>query len=494
VRITRFLRTTAFRLALLYAGVFSLSVILLFGFIYWTTSVLVDLQRQQAIIADINDLRDEFSALGLPGLLDSVADRSRPDRVGNGVYLLVDPRFQRIVGNLSAWPRSPSARGRWLSFPVEARPFGESQGEQSAAEALEVPLPGGYHLLVGQNMGPQRRMQRAIIEALVWSLAAMVCLGLAGGLLLSRNMIRRIELINRSAERIMRGEVKHRIPVSQANDEFDRLSENLNRMLEEIERLVGGIRAVTDNIAHDLRSPLTRLKNRLEMALTETGEPGERRTSIERAIQETDQLLSTFSALLSIADAESGARRGDMMAVDLGGVASDVVELYQPLAEERGLTLELAGRNSISVQGNRQLLLQAVANLIDNAVKYSDGGNRIRVEVGADATAPWISIADHGPGIPAAERSHVLERFVRLDASRTTPGSGLGLSLVAAIARQHGAMLELSDTRPGKTPPGLTASLRFSANPAELQAGQLELQPQPLALPPAGQRTKPAHA
>jgi signal transduction histidine kinase len=494
VRITRFLRTTAFRLALLYAGVFSLSVILLFGFIYWTTSVLVDLQRQQAIIADINDLRDEFSALGLPGLLDSIADRSRPDRVGNGVYLLVDPHFQRVVGNLSAWPRSPSARGRWLSFPVEARPFGESQGEESSAEALEIPLPGGYHLLVGQNMGPQRRMQRAIIEALVWSLAAMVCLGLAGGLLLSRNMIRRIELINRSAERIMRGEVKHRIPVSQANDEFDRLSENLNRMLEEIERLVGGIRAVTDNIAHDLRSPLTRLKNRLEMALAETGDPGERRAAIERAIQETDQLLTTFAALLSIADAESGARRGDMMPVDLGGVASDVVELYQPLAEERGLTLELAGRNSVSVQGNRQLLLQAVANLIDNAVKYSDGANRIQVEVGSDTASPWISIADHGPGIPPSERSHVLERFVRLDTSRTTPGSGLGLSLVAAIARQHGATLGLTDTSPDESPPGLTATLRFPASPADLPVGRLDHASEPLALPPAGQRTKPAHA
>ncbi|HEX7201102.1 MAG TPA: HAMP domain-containing sensor histidine kinase, partial [Dongiaceae bacterium] len=199
---------------------------------------------------------------------------------------------------------------------------------------------------------PQRRMQAAIIEALVWSLAAMVCLGLAGGLLLSRNMIRRIELINRSAERIMRGEVKHRIPVSQANDEFDRLSENLNRMLEEIERLVGGIRAVTDNIAHDLRSPLTRLKNRLEMALAESGGPGERRAAIERAIQETDQLLATFAALLSIADAESGARRGDMAPVDLGEVASDVVELYQPVAEEHGLTLNASGRGIATVQGN----------------------------------------------------------------------------------------------------------------------------------------------
>ncbi|HEX4569772.1 MAG TPA: HAMP domain-containing sensor histidine kinase [Dongiaceae bacterium] len=493
MRITRFLRTTTFRLALVYAAVFSLSVILLFGFVYWTASVLVDRQRQQAIIADINDLKDEFSTLGLPGLLDSVMDRSRPDRVGNGVYLLADPHFQPMAGNLAAWPSSPSSVGRWLNFPIEARRFNDAKDTHAIAEALEVALPGGYHLLVGQNTMPQRRMQVAIIEALVWSLAAMVCLGLAGGLLLSRNMIRRIELINRSAERIMRGEVKHRIPVSQANDEFDRLSENLNRMLEEIERLVGGIRAVTDNIAHDLRSPLTRLKNRLEMALAESGGPGERRAAIERAIQETDQLLATFAALLSIADAESGARRGDMAPVDLGEVASDVVELYQPVAEEHGLTLNVSGRGIATVQGNRQLLLQAVANLIDNAVKYSAGGSRIQVEVAAQPVGASISVADYGPGIPAAERGHVLERFVRLDASRTTPGSGLGLSLVAAIARQHGASLELTDTQAGASRPGLTAILRFpsaGSQPAVLQTGTAE----PPALAPAGQRSRPVHA
>jgi signal transduction histidine kinase len=495
VRITRFLRTTAFRLALLYAAVFSLSVILLFAFVYWTASVLVDRQRQQTIIADINDLKDEFGTLGLPGLIDSVADRSKPDRVGSGVYILADPRFKKITGNLSGWPRSPTVTGRWLTFPVEARPFGEAQGQHSSAEALEITLPGDYHLLVGQNTAPQRRMQRAIIEALVWSLAAMVCLGLAGGLLLSRNMIRRIELINRSAERIMRGEVKHRIPVSEANDEFDRLSENLNRMLEEIERLLGGIRAVTDNIAHDLRSPLTRLKNRLEMALAETGDPAERRSAIERAIQETDQLLATFAALLSIADAESGARRGDMAPVDLGGVAGDVVELYQPVAEEQGLTLELVDRGAVLVQGNRQLLFQAVANLIDNAVKY--GGGPIQVEVGADSGGSSVSVSDRGPGIPASERVHVLERFVRLETSRTSPGSGLGLSLVAAIARQHGAVLSLSDTRPGENPTGLTAILHFPLATAGRQP--LERSPVPesagqLAPPPPGQQGKPVPA
>jgi signal transduction histidine kinase len=470
VRITRFLRTTAFRLALLYAGVFSLSVILLFGFVYWTTSVLVDRQRQQSIMADMNDLREDYATLGLPGLLDAVIDRSRPERVGNGVYLLVDPHYNSLAGNLSPWPRDPTRAGIWMSFPVEARRFSDTQGERSTAEALEVDFSGGYRLLVGQNSGPERRMQRAIVEALIWSLAAMVCLGLAGGLLLSRNMIRRIETINLSAERIMRGEVKHRMPVSEANDEFDRLSENLNKMLEEIERLVGGIRAVTDNIAHDLRSPLTRLKNRLEMAMNEAGGPQERRAAIEWAIQEADQLLATFAALLSIADAETGGLRADMERVDLGSVADDAVELYQPLAEERGLTLELKPHGPAWVMGNRQLLFQAVANLIDNAVKYGHGGPAIGVEIGGGPAGPTISVTDFGPGIPADERGHVLERFVRLDASRTTPGNGLGLSLVAAIARQHAATLELADTRSGIIPPGLKAVLHFPPLPQEKPA------------------------
>jgi signal transduction histidine kinase len=467
VRITKFLRTTAFRLALIYAGIFSLSVILLFAFIFWTTSVLVDRQRQQAIVADMNDLRDEFTSLGPSGLLDSVIDRSRPDRVGNGVYLLAKPDFTPMAGNLSAWPKAPARQGLWITFPIEARRFGDPQGERSIAEALEVNLPGGYHVLVGQNTAPQRRMQSATIQALIWSLAAMVCLGLAGGLLLSRNMIRRIEAINRSAERIMHGEVMHRMPVGQSNDEFDRLSENLNRMLEEIERLVGGIRAVTDNIAHDLRSPLTRLKSRLEIAMNAADDPIERRAAIEQAIQEADQLLATFGALLSIADAEAGARRADMTTVELSGVVQDVVELYRPLAEERGANLDLNIHGRTTAQGNRQLLFQAVANLIDNAVKYGAAGQRIAVEVAGGPPSPLISVADFGSGIPAAERDHVLERFVRLDASRTTPGSGLGLSLVAAIARQHGATLELADTQPGEQPPGLTARLRFPSEPEE---------------------------
>jgi signal transduction histidine kinase len=467
VRITRFLRTTAFRLALIYAGIFSLSVILLFLFIFWTTSVLVDRQRQQAIIADLNDLRDEFSSLGLAGLLDSVIDRSRPDRVGNGVYLLTNPDFAPMAGNLSAWPKAPIQQGLWLRFPIEARRFGDQEGERSVAEGLAAQLPGGYHVLVGQNTAPQRRMQSAIIQALFWSLAATVCLGLAGGLLLSRNMIRRIEAINRSAERIMRGEVMHRMPVGQSNDEFDRLSENLNRMLEEIERLVGGIRAVTDNIAHDLRSPLTRLKSRLEIAMNAADDPSERSAAIEQAIQEADQLLATFGALLSIADAEAGARRADMTSVDLGSVVQDVVELYRPLAEERGASLDLNLHGNATAQGNRQLLFQAVANLIDNAVKYGAQGQRIAVDV-SDGPAPTIAVADFGLGIPAEERGHVLERFVRLDTSRTTPGSGLGLSLVAAIAHQHGATLELTDTRPpDDQSPGLTAILRFPREPEE---------------------------
>ena len=323
-------------------------------------------------------------------------------------------------------------------------------------------------MLVGQNTAPQRRMQSAIIQALFWSLAAMVCLGLAGGLLLSRNMIRRIEMINRSAERIMQGEVMHRMPVGQANDEFDRLSENLNRMLEEIERLVGGIRAVTDNIAHDLRSPLTRLKSRLEIAMNaadrsdraprghRTGDPGGRPASRHVRRAALDRRCGGGRPACRHDHRRSGWRASRMWWNFIG---------RWPRSAAPASISTVAG--SATAQGNRQLLFQAVANLIDNAVKYGAEGQRISVEVSGGAPAPTISVADFGLGIPADEREHVLERFVRLDASRTTPGSGLGLSLVAAIARQHGATLELGDTRPGEQPPGLTARLRFPREPDE---------------------------
>jgi len=447
VKISRFLRTTAFRLALLYTALFCASVLALFAFLYWTTGIVIDRQREQTVVADLGSLSDEFTSSGVSGLADEILARIKPGRVGDSLYLLTDPAYRPLAGNVSGWPHDALRDGPWLVFAVGRRLSGDS--EPHLARAVDVQLPGGYRLLVGQDTRAQERFQTAIVEALVWSLAITLVLGVGGGLIMSRNTLRRIEAINRAAERIMRGEVGHRMPVGAGGDEFDRLAENLNAMLEEIERLMGGIRAVTHNIAHDLRGPLTRVKNRLEMALAADSDAVGRREAVEQAVAEADDLLATFNALLSIADAEAGAGRGDMAPVDLAAVAGDVAELYEPLAEARGLALELTRPGPAVVEGNRHLLFQAIANLLDNAVKYATPGGRVGVSLRTGADGPQVVVSDDGPGIPEADRERVIERFVRLDSARSTPGNGLGLSLVAAIVRLHGATLTLDDNRPG---------------------------------------------
>jgi signal transduction histidine kinase len=459
----RFLRTTTFRLTLLYAGLFCVSVLALLAFVYWTTLALLDRQQTQIVLAEARGLVERYHDAGLPGLIGAIAERVQPDRVGDGIYLLADADLEPIIGNLQRWPRDAAQDGQWLTFRIERTRLGDP--DQHRARAYHLELVGGYHLLVGTDTRTQDRFRAAVIQALIWSLLVTLGLGFGVGVLMSRRTLARLESINQAAERVRRGEVRHRMPVGRAGDEYDRLAQNLNAMLEEIERLLGGIRAVTNNIAHDLRSPLTRLKTRLEIALAATEDAAARRGAIEQALAEADEILVTFNALLSIADAEAGTGRAEMGPVDLEGLARDVAELYEPAAEEKGLTIERVLLGPAAVTGNRQLLFQALANLLDNAVKYTPSPGRIelRLEPPTGDTGPTLTVADSGPGIPLEDRARVLERFVRLDASRSTPGSGLGLSLVAAIARLHNASLTLEDNAPGLrvtllfTPAGIAA-------------------------------------
>lgn len=279
---------------------------------------------------------------------------------------------------------------------------------------------------------------------------------------MSRNMLRRLDAINRTSGEIIAGDLTRRVPLTGSGDEFDALAENLNRMLDRIERLMKGLREVTDSVAHDLRTPLNRLRNRLEEsvarlnaggALTNEKAAGE----IERAIAETDQLIGTFNALLLIAETDAGTTRAAMSALDLGSVAADVVELYEPLAEEKKLGLTLVPAGAVAIEGNRSLIAQALANLVDNALKYTPAGGKVRIRAALTEAGVDLSVADSGPGIPAADRPRVTERFVRLEASRNSPGTGLGLSLVAAVAHFHNAELVLEDNAPA----GLKAVLRF---------------------------------
>jgi signal transduction histidine kinase len=465
----QFFRTTAFRLALIYVGLFVASVAVLFAFVYAATGAVLDRQREQAIIADMGSLTDLYARSGsnMPILADAILTRTQPDRVGNSVYLLADQNLNLLAGNISDWPHQAQVDGPWFRFTIQRDLFGDPDAH--LAIALYAELDGGYHLLVGQDTRLQERFQEAILEVFLWALAVTLVLGIGGGLFMSRNMLRRIEAINEGAEHVMHGEFKHRMPVRGSGDEFDRLAVNLNAMLDEIERLMGSVRQVTINIAHDLRSPLTRMKQRLEEALSERVDAEGRREAVEQAAAETDELLATFNAMLSIADAESGAGRTEMAPVDLEALAADVAELYEPLVEEQGLAFETEIRGPATVTGNRHLLFQAIANLVDNAVKYGASGGRIRLALRPDGPlgGPELVVADSGPGIPATDRARVLDRFVRLDASRSTPGSGLGLSLVAAIVRLHGAKLELEDNEPG-----LKIAMRFRAAVANVSTGE----------------------
>jgi len=310
---------------------------------------------------------------------------------------------------------------------------------------------------VAQDVHDRDLTQRMFTTTLPWTVALILVFGLLGGALMSHNMLRRLDAINRASNEIMAGNLTRRVPVSGAADEFDVLAENLNRMLDRIERLLKGLREVTDSVAHDLRTPLNRLRQRLEQSQARMMAAGSDTGEIERAIADTDQLIATFNALLLIAETDAGAARGTMSPLDLASVAGDVSELYEPLADEKNVTLTLVAASVPTIEGNRSLVAQALANLVDNAIKYTPAGGRVAVSISQSFAGIDLCVADSGPGIPAEDRARVVERFVRLEASRNSPGTGLGLSLVAAVAHFHNAELLLEDS----VPHGLKAVLRF---------------------------------
>ena len=312
-----------------------------------------------------------------------------------------------------------------------------------------------------------------VAKAAQWSLLVVIVLGLGGGIFVARRVLRRIDAMTGTTQRIMAGDLSGRLPVGRSGDELDRLAENLNAMLERIEALMMGLKEVSDNIAHDLKTPLTRLRNRAEEALAKSGSEAEYRCALERTIEESDGLIRTFNALLMIARAQSGQARGNMDDFDGADVANGIQELYEPLAEDDGMTLRVK-TESTPLHGNRELISQALANLVENAIKYGKplpavqplsagsaaaaNSKEILIEARRDGDQVLLSVTDHGPGIPASDRKHAVERFVRLEASRTQPGSGLGLSLASAVATLHGGELRLDDAHPG-----LTATLAIPA-------------------------------
>jgi signal transduction histidine kinase len=361
-----------------------------------------------------------------------------------------------LAGNLDAWPQITANPGNFVEFDYERRVNGVPETRRARGRLFMLPQSGNFYLLVAQDVHDRDLTQRMVTTTLPWTVALILVFGLLGGALMSHNMLRRLDSINRASNEIMAGNLTRRVPVSGAADEFDVLAENLNRMLDRIERLLKGLREVTDSVAHDLRTPLNRLRQRLEQSQARMMAAGSDTSEIERAIADTDQLIATFNALLLIAETDAGAARGAMSPLDLASVAGDVSELYEPLADEKSVTLTLVTASVPAIEGNRSLVAQALANLVDNAIKYTPAGGRVAVSISQSFAGIDLCVADSGPGIPAEDRARVVERFVRLEASSNSPGTGLGLSLVAAVAHFHNAKLLLEDNAPG-----LKATLRF---------------------------------
>ncbi len=442
------LRTQAFRIVLVYVLLFALSVTSLLAFTYWNTRRTLDAQTDQIIEAEITGLSEQYQRLGVRGLGESVISRSLHG--GQALYLLSDAAHRPIAGNLDSWPHMTARPGEFVEFDYERRVNGIPETRRARGRLFS--LTGNFDLLVAQDVHDRDLIQRMFTTTLPWTVVLILLMGLAGGALMSRNMLRRLDSINRTSGEIIAGDLTRRVPVSGSGDEFDALALNLNRMLDRIERLMKGLREVTDSVAHDLRTPLNRLRNRLEEVQGRLGSAG----GIDAAIAETDQLIATFNALLLIAETDAGAARGSLMPLSLEPLAHDVAELYEPLAEERKITLNLALGEAPMIEGNASLIAQALANLVDNAIKYTPPGGTVTVGLSSGAGGVELCVADSGPGIAPHERARVVERFVRLEASRNSPGTGLGLSLVAAVAHFHNAELLLEDNDPG-----LRASLRF---------------------------------
>jgi signal transduction histidine kinase len=443
--------THAFRLAALYFLVFAASVLGVLLFVYLTSAGFVERQTEATLDAEITGLAEQYAQRGLSGLIQIVAARSAGDRGDAMIYLVTDPDGKPLVGNIAAWPAGVPTHSAWLSFALERTINGRH--EVHPARGRLFVIPGGYRLLVGRDISDAAAFRSEVRTTLLWAGLIALGIGLIGGTVMSRNLLRRVEQVNRTSERVMAGNLSDRVPLRGTKDEFDQLAANLNRMLDQIERLMTAMREVTDDVAHDLRTPLSRLRTRLERALAipsgaDPSGGASQAEAIRAAIDEADRLLATFNALLRIAELESGAHLDQAAPIDLSEVARSAAELYEPVADEKGFALSVVAEPGVRMSGDWHLLSQALANLLDNTLKYA-GGGLIELRVFHENGQAILEVADHGPGIPEVDRQSVLDRFVRLEPSRTTPGNGLGLSLVRAIARRHDGSVMLEDNKPG---------------------------------------------
>ena len=467
----RVLRTSSFRLTLIYAVLFGFSALILLGAIYWATGEYISSSLDAAVDSDITELKDALQGGGVEALTAQVKERLRQTPNGLVYYLLQDPNGKIIAGNL---PPFYGGEGR---FDLK---IARSDGPSVPVHARGITLTEREYLMVGVDALPRREMQKHILRVFELSSAITLVLGLAGGALMSGGLLRRIESISRTARNIMAGDFSCRVPVRGTGDEFDHLAASLNAMLERNEAAMESVRQVSNDIAHDLRTPLTRLRQRLEMAQRRARSVEEWRRAAERCIADMDAILETFGGLLRIAQIESGMPARRFAKVDLSELLLTLIEVYQPMAEDKEQPFTANIAPGLTVWGDRELLTQMIANVIENAMKHSPSGASIGLAASESPSTIAVTVSDSGPGIPADERARVFQRFYRLERSRSTPGSGLGLSLVEAVATLHQIGIELTDNGSG-----LRVTLRFQVpNPrifSEDHPAQSEAPREPLA-------------
>lgn len=440
-------KSSAFRITLVYVLFFSLSVFTILGFIYWSTIVYKTRLTDEDINAEITSLSNIYASRGYPGLLTVLSERIQLQRPGDStLYLLTDDQFKPLVGNINRWPSIAYNSEGWLDFKLDDE---DSNGREFSARARTFEVENRFNLLVGQGMKDLTNMTTLVGRALFWGVILSLALGVISGYLLRRTLRSRLGAINQTSRKIMMGDLRKRIATRGTGDEFDELAMNLNGMLDQIEHGMEGVRRVSDNIAHDLKTPLARLKNRVEELRRGVAGNHGQEVAVEKIISEADGLLATFNALLRIARIEYREQRKDFKSVDINSILSDLQELYEPLIEEKQQSFDVQISKSVMVFADRDMLFQAFANLLDNAIKYTPSHGVISIKSYKENRNWVIEISDNGPGIPKDQYEKVVQRFYRLDQSRTTPGSGLGLALVFAVLKLHQFELSFADNEPG---------------------------------------------
>jgi signal transduction histidine kinase len=449
--LAKLFRTTAFKIVAAYLLIFALFAAGVVFYLARHTQQLVVSQITETVDLEVRNLTEQYGIGGIGRLVDVIERRTA--QPGSNLYLVTAYSGDALAGNIVDIPVSVLQNEGWSEITYR-HPEAGNAAKESRALARVTFLSGGFRLLVGRDFEERDRLRQILAQPARWAVVLIVVMGVAGGIFVARRVLKRIDSMTATNERIMAGDLTGRLAVTGSGDEFDRLANSLNAMLERIEALMSGLKQVSDNIAHDLKTPLTRLHNRSEEALRSAKSEGDYRAALESTIEESDGLIRTFDALLMIARAEAGEARHGMTDFDANDVAKSVVELYEPLAEEKGLHLAADIEGPLPVHGSRELVGQALANLIDNAIKYGAAGrpggkSEIRVATHLENGSALLTVADHGCGIAAGDRGRAVERFVRLEPSRSRPGVGLGLSLASAVARLHGGELRLEDNSPG---------------------------------------------